>query len=78
MVQYFDSTVNGTLLHLILLYKICLSHHKDPGQSLRKDNFTVVSNVLRVPLRNETVQYNTFWKDAGPVPVPVPLTSLQP
>ena len=35
-------------------------HVKDPGQALINDYFTVVIMSLRVPARNELVQYGTF------------------
>ena len=50
MEQYFNGTVNGTLLHYYL--KFCLHRHvKYPGQSLINDNFTVVSIYKSIPFK---------------------------
>ena len=43
-VGYFNSTVDGTLLHY-LINLVVNNHDKDPGQSLINDNYTMVSIV---------------------------------
>ena len=59
VVQYFDGTVNGTLLHYYHINFVVNIHVKNLGHILINDNFTWLVS-LRVPLRNETVQYGTF------------------
>ena len=40
--QYFNGTVNGTLLHYYLENFVVHSHFQNPGQSIINDKFTVV------------------------------------
>ena len=44
-VWYFNGTVNSTFLHYYLMNFVVNSHVKDPGQSLKNDNLTMVSIV---------------------------------
>ena len=45
VVQYFDGTVNGTLLHYYHINFVVNIHVKNLGHILINDNFTVVSIV---------------------------------
>ena len=56
--QYFNGTVNSTLLHYLINFTVS-SPIKNPGQSPRNDNLQLLL-LLRVPIRSETVRYGTF------------------
>ena len=56
--QYFNGTVNSTLLHYFINFTVN-SPIKNPGQSPQNDNLQLLL-LLRVPIRSETVRYGTF------------------